>query len=144
MTYNSLGYLYLFISAHIQSSDYRETGLFCCRPPRNNIYDLAASEVADTKWLSAEMSKRLRSQGSGAVYIQTGLLRSGYTAFRNAQWLIARNTKINSQDTTISRNTWWRHQMETFSALLALCEGNPLVTCGFPSQSQWCRALMKT
>ena len=28
--------------------------------------------------------------------------------------------------------TWWRHQMETFSALLALCEGNPPVTGGFP------------
>ena len=24
--------------------------------------------------------------------------------------------------------TWWRYQMETFSALLALCEGNPPVT----------------
>ena len=24
-----------------------------------------------------------------------------------------------------SRKTWWRHQMETISALLALCEGNP-------------------
>ena len=29
---------------------------------------------------------------------------------------------------------WWRHQMETFSALLALCEGKPPVTGGFPSQ----------
>ena len=29
---------------------------------------------------------------------------------------------------------WWRHQMGTFSALLALCEGNPPVTGGFPSQ----------
>ena len=29
---------------------------------------------------------------------------------------------------------WWRHQMETFSALLALCEGNEPVTGGFPSQ----------
>ena len=27
---------------------------------------------------------------------------------------------------------WWRHQ--AFSALLALCEGNPAVTRGFPSQ----------
>ena len=26
--------------------------------------------------------------------------------------------------------TWWRHQMETFSALLALCEGNPPGTDG--------------
>ena len=29
----------------------------------------------------------------------------------------------------------WCHQMETFSALLALCEGNPPVTGWFPSQS---------
>ena len=29
---------------------------------------------------------------------------------------------------------WRRHQMETFSALTALCEGNP--------HGQWCRALM--
>ena len=30
--------------------------------------------------------------------------------------------------------TWWRHQMETFSALLALCAGNSPVTGEFPSQ----------
>ena len=30
--------------------------------------------------------------------------------------------------------TWWRHRMDIFSALLALCEGNPPVTGGFPSQ----------
>ena len=38
---------------------------------------------------------------------------------------------------TFKRNTQikgWRHQMETFSALLALCEGNPLATGGFPSE----------
>ena len=29
---------------------------------------------------------------------------------------------------------WWHHQMETFPALLALCEGNPPVTGGFTSQ----------
>ena len=29
----------------------------------------------------------------------------------------------------------WRHQMETFSALLALCAGNSRVTCDFPSQT---------
>ena len=32
-----------------------------------------------------------------------------------------------------SANTW-RHQMETFSSLLALCVGNSLVTCEFPTQ----------
>ena len=30
--------------------------------------------------------------------------------------------------------SWWRHQMETFCALLALCEGNQPITRGFPSQ----------
>ena len=29
---------------------------------------------------------------------------------------------------------WWHHQMETFSALLALCTGNSSVTGGFPAQ----------
>ena len=31
-------------------------------------------------------------------------------------------------------NTWWRHQMETFSALLAICAGNSPVTGEFPTQ----------
>ena len=31
-------------------------------------------------------------------------------------------------------NAWWRHQMETFSALLAICAGNSLVLGEFPSQ----------
>ena len=30
--------------------------------------------------------------------------------------------------------SWWRQQMETFFALLAICAGNPPVTGGFPSQ----------
>ena len=31
-------------------------------------------------------------------------------------------------------NAWWRHQMKTFSALLALCAGNSPVTGEFPAQ----------
>ena len=30
--------------------------------------------------------------------------------------------------------SWWRHQMETFSVLLAICAGNSPVTGEFPSQ----------
>ena len=33
-----------------------------------------------------------------------------------------------------SQPTWWRHQMETFSALLALCAGNSTVTGQFHAQ----------
>ena len=37
-------------------------------------------------------------------------------------------------------NPWWRHQMETFFASLALCEGNPPVTGGFPSHRRVTRS----
>ena len=36
--------------------------------------------------------------------------------------------------------TWWRHQMETFSALLALCAGNSPVTGEIPSQRRVTRS----
>ena len=39
-------------------------------------------------------------------------------------------------------NTWWRHQMETFSALLALCAGNSPVPVNSPHKGQWRGALM--
>ena len=34
----------------------------------------------------------------------------------------------------LSGGPWWRHQMETFSALLAICAGNSPVTGEFPTQ----------
>ena len=42
-----------------------------------------------------------------------------------------------------AENTWWRHQMETFSALLAICAGNSPVTDEFLAQiasdvELWC------
>ena len=38
--------------------------------------------------------------------------------------------------------TWWRHQMEIFSALLAICAGNSPVPGEFPHKGQWRGALM--
>ena len=42
--------------------------------------------------------------------------------------------KIALHPLTNITGSWWRHQMETFSALLALCAGNSPVTGEFPSQ----------
>ena len=39
-------------------------------------------------------------------------------------------------------SAWWRHQMETFSALLALCAGNSPVPVNSPHKGQWRGALM--
>ena len=33
--------------------------------------------------------------------------------------------------------SWWRHQMETFSALLAICAGNSPLTGDSPHKGQW-------
>ena len=39
-------------------------------------------------------------------------------------------------------NAWWRHQMETFSALLAICAGNSPVPVNSPHKGQRRGALM--
>ena len=41
-----------------------------------------------------------------------------------------------------ARMSWWRHQMETFSALLALCAGNSPVPVNSTHKGQWRGALM--
>ena len=41
---------------------------------------------------------------------------------------------IFSQLSQRTHNTWWRHQMETFSVLLAICAGNSPVPGEFPAQ----------
>ena len=41
-----------------------------------------------------------------------------------------------------SMYSWWRHQMETVSALLALCAGNSPVPVNSPHKGQWRRALI--
>ena len=48
---------------------------------------------------------------------------------RNLPWL--KRTSL-----AVDNIPWWRHQMETFSALLDFCAGNS------PHKGQWCRALM--
>ena len=43
--------------------------------------------------------------------------------------------KTTSLHEMIARTSWWRHQMETFSALQAICAGNSPVPGEFPTQS---------
>ena len=42
----------------------------------------------------------------------------------------------------LTLHTWWRHQMETYSAKLALCAGNSPVPVNSPHKGQWRGALM--
>ena len=45
---------------------------------------------------------------------------------------------------TIPHSAWWRHQMETFSALLAICAGNSPVPVNSPHKGQWRGTLMSS
>ena len=54
-----------------------------------------------------------------------------YLEWINKFWNIA---PINPNLYPDSAITWWRHQMETFSALLATCAGNSPVPGEFPTQ----------
>ena len=49
------------------------------------------------------------------------------------QWNVIQDTQSFIQGIGFE-HSWWRHQMETFSALLAICAGNSPVTGEFPSQ----------
>ena len=43
-------------------------------------------------------------------------------------------TSTEGETSAVRCITWWRHQMEPFSALLGLCEGNSPVSGEFPTQ----------
>ena len=54
-------------------------------------------------------------------------------------------TETFGSTTSLKHNlSWWRHQMETFSALLAICAGNSPVPVKSPHKGQWRGTLMFT
>ena len=53
--------------------------------------------------------------------------------------LLALNAQFCTSPMAVS---WWRHQMETVSALLAICAGNSPLPVNSPHKGQWRGALM--
>ena len=57
---------------------------------------------------------------------------------QNAQWNLVKSRDALRVDIWVLSmlivNSWWRHQRETFSALLAICAGNSTVPGEFPAQ----------
>ena len=56
----------------------------------------------------------------------------------NKEWIVLKYYMVTINDSSLPRSsdnqTWWRHQMETFSAILAICAGNSPVPGEFPTQ----------
>ena len=68
-----------------------------------------------------------------------GLVQDCNNSTADALELLQFCTKLSiwSSETAVNgccQASWWRHDMEILSSLLALCEENPLVTGGLPSQ----------
>ena len=55
---------------------------------------------------------------------------------RRRMWYLGCKPCLQTRQSTHAtwRISWWRHQMETFSALLTICAGNSPVTGEFPAQ----------
>ena len=63
------------------------------------------------------------------------MLVKGATDIRRFEALIfAVSIIVLALDHVTDSFSWWRHEMETFSALLALCAGNSPVIGEFPAQ----------
>ena len=58
---------------------------------------------------------------------------------QNPLWQHARNTKLSHWQL---EKSWWRHQMETFSALLGICAGNSPNPVNSPRRGKWRGAFM--
>ena len=124
----------MFMMTSSSGSFFRVTGLLF-----GKFTDHRWIPSAKDQWCGALMfslicalNKRLSKQWWGS-WFQTPSRR--LLRHRNVAWVFLwtwhKHLSIPSSQEYM---TWWRHQMETFSASLALCGGNPPVTGGFPSE----------
>ena len=90
------------------------------------------------EWIDTKQNQNEISKCSLAWYIKTNIFSSAYKfavlKIKTFIWFklfrIQENHRPNNWILRIYRS-WWRHQVETFSALLALCAGNSPVTRSF-------------
>ena len=61
-------------------------------------------------------------------------LSAAFVAVASVRWSFSRADKADWPIVTIVVCAWWRHQMDTFSASLAICAGNSPVTSEVPAQ----------
>ena len=65
-----------------------------------------------------------------------------YSIFVSSNGVLCHACNIFHWEESFSLESWWRHQMEIFSALLVRCAGNSPVTGEFPHKGQLRGALM--
>ena len=93
--------------------------------------------VCEKKWISQKWLSNETNKQTNYIREYIELLHWAHEPNNN----IDRNTLPNHLPTS-TVSLWWRHQIETFSALLALCAGNSPVTVNSPHKGQWRGTLM--
>ena len=103
--------------------------------------------VSQNKFRTVRVNKNLLFADFPAMCTSVRSLRwhAGNPPPMSGSWMASPTTplmKVKWGDLHGHRFIWWRHQMETFSALLALCVGNHWSPENSPHKGQWRRALM--
>ena len=111
---------------------YRSRRVGCCN-------GLIAHKIWQASWLRCcrgpcKISERFEKYKPKSRSFETSRDLAVGRSFAN------HNKKNNTARTVYFLGSRWRHQMETFSALLALCVGNSSVTSEFPSQRPMTRS----
>ena len=92
--------------------------------------------------LSSLTTQIATSTTSGSASDDT--VNSQSLAKQDQIWAKSGRRRRQAHDDAMTSPSWWRHQMETFSAQLALCAGNSPVPVNSPHKGQWRGALMFT
>ena len=101
-----------------------KTSLFCCfHKKMNMVHNFILFDISFKIYVFIEFSI--------VSLMLVILVRKGTICVEFARR--NKNITCSTSDTNI-RMPWWRHQMGTFSALLALCAGNSPVSGEFPLQ----------
>ena len=98
------------LSSHVQV-------MVCCLAKLNQYLNLLRYCQLDPLEQTSEIDIKIRKLSFGKINLHISFVTS--RPFGNASKCCC---------------SWWRHQIETFSALLALCAGNSPVTGEFPTQ----------
>ena len=92
----------------------------------------AIFSIPHLRWFGVARSQAISSHPIHLVSPDMTLQNKGYICYSNQWWLVVQYLYI---------MPWWRHPMEAFSALLALCARNSPVTGEFLAQRPVTRSL---
>ena len=100
--------------------------------PRLQTVLLPSSQLVNLKTVSLVIYLKLKFPLQTVFFF--GLADPWGIHIRDKQSYLEHPGKLLSGEQQVMVQSWWHHQMETFSALLALCVGISSVTGEFPSQ----------